>query len=310
MFRKFLSKLGVGSAKVNLVLQNPQVRLGEEIVGGFFIEGGSVEQQINKLDVDLRLSVNINSQVHTETVATIPVSSSFVIQPREKKTLSFSYRLPIELPVSREGITYTFVTRLDIAGGVDTLDHDVIQVLAPFPLEKIFYAFNKLGFREKASSGKLTKYGQQFSLFPTEQLKEAIQEVEVISFIEREGIRLYLEVDVYAGFPSLKEKELKKEVFFSNEDLANPEILTAKLLAAIRDIIEHPQLYAGASPHFSTLPHHSGHELRGTVGGLAAGMFAGLLVGELIEDAFEATEDAFGLGEETGGIFDLFEDGE
>jgi sporulation-control protein len=304
MFKKVLSRLGVGSADVNLVLQHHQVRLGETIQGELFIEGGTVEQQINKLDVELRLSVNVNNQTHTQTVATIPVSPSFVIQPGEKKVLPFSYELPMTLPVTRSGVSYTFVTRLDIAGGVDTLDHDSLEVLPPLPLEKIFYAFNKLGFREKATSGKLTKHGQEFAFFPTEQLKEAVQEVEVLAFIEENGVRLNLEVDMYAEVLGLKEKELKKEVFFRRDEIVNPEILAAKLLSTLKEMIDHHHAYTGSAYHYHTSAHHHGQGLMGAVGGFAAGMVAGMMTEELIEDVIE---EAFDLEEDTESFFDIFD---
>ena len=37
MFKKLLSKLGIGSANINLMLHHSQVRLGETISGEFFI---------------------------------------------------------------------------------------------------------------------------------------------------------------------------------------------------------------------------------------------------------------------------------
>jgi sporulation-control protein len=49
MFRKFLSKLRIGSANINLVLHHSQVCLGETISGEFLIEGGTVELENQKL---------------------------------------------------------------------------------------------------------------------------------------------------------------------------------------------------------------------------------------------------------------------
>jgi sporulation-control protein len=315
MFRKFLSKLGIGSANINLVLHHSQVRLGETISGEFFIEGGTVEQDINKIDVELRLALNQNGQVQTKTVATIPVASAFVIQAGERKVLPFTYELPKTLPVSRHGIHYTFVTRLDIAGGIDHLDEDALQILPPLPLEKIFAAFEKLGFREKATSGSLKPYGQEFEMFPTEQFREIVQEVEFFAFLEEEGVRLLLEVDVHAGAFGLQEKELKREIFFSYTELTDVSILADKLREMIQEMIEQPYQYTASSymTHYSHTPHlHGhGHGMMGAIGGFAAGMFAGMLVEELVDDAIE---EALGFDEEAEegeeGFFDDFFGGE
>ncbi|MBA2876220.1 sporulation protein [Thermaerobacillus caldiproteolyticus] len=308
MFKKFLSKLGIGSANINLVLHHSQVRLGETISGEFLIEGGTVEQEINKIDIELRLTLNQNGQVQTKTMATVPVASAFVIQAGEKKVLPFAYELPKTLSVSRHGIHYTFVTRLDIAGGVDHLDEDSVQILPPLPLEKIFVAFEKLGFREKATSGSLKPYGQEFELFPTEQFKETVQEVEFFASLEEEGVRLLLEVDVYAGVFGIQEKELKREIFFPYAEL-DVDILADKLHETIQEMIDQPYQYAASSymTHYSHTPHVHGHGsgLMGAIGGFAAGMFAGMLVEELVGDAIE---EALGFDEEAEeeGVFDDF----
>jgi sporulation-control protein len=314
MFRKFLSKLGIGSANINLVLHHSQVRLGETISGEFFIEGGTVEQDINKIDVELRLTLNQNGQVQTKTVATIPVASAFVIQAGERKVLPFTYELPKTLPVSRHGIHYTFVTRLDIAGGIDHLDEDALQILPPLPLEKIFAAFEKLGFREKATSGSLKPYGQEFELFPTEQFREIVQEVEFFAFLEEEGVRLLLEVDVHAGAFGLQEKELKREIFFSYTELTDVSILADKLREMIQKMIEQPYQYTASSymTHYSHTPHlHGhGHGMMGAIGGFAAGMLVEELVDDAIEEALGFDEEAEEGEEGEEGFFDDFFGGE
>ena len=53
MFKRVLAKLGVGSATVNLVLDKDEYTLGDTVEGQILVEGGTVEQRINKIDVDL-----------------------------------------------------------------------------------------------------------------------------------------------------------------------------------------------------------------------------------------------------------------
>jgi sporulation-control protein len=321
MLKKLLSKLGVGSAKVNLVLHHPHVRLGEKIEGEFFIEGGTVEQHIHKLDVELHLIVRTDGHEHRRTVAVIPVSPSFTIKPGERKVLPFSYVLPIHLPVTRHGVYYTFVTRLDIAQGVDALDRDAIHVLPPLPLEKVFHALDKLGFREKSTSGKVTPYGQEFEFFPTEAFRETVQEVELLAFLEENGIRLHMEVDVFSGLFGFSERELKREIFFTYDEINDVEGLTQKLYMLLQEMVQQPQLYVGApyvphhsgyySPHHPNYhphpSHHHGHGMMGAIGGFAAGMLAGMVAEELIEDV---VEDAFDVEDHVEDMMDNWFDGD
>jgi sporulation-control protein len=299
MLRKIMSKLGVGAAKVDLILHRQQVALGEAIEGEFHIEGGTVEQHINKLEVELLLKVLLNGKQFTKRIAVIPITSAFLIQPGEKKTVPFSYKLPMNLPITRNGIQYTFVTRLDIAGGVDTLDHDSITVTPPVQLENIFNALSELGFREKGTSGKITKYSQEFEFFPANEWTHQIQEIEFQAFIEDDGIRLYLEVDIYEAL--FKEKELKREMFLSNEVLSNSKQIAIIPREAIQEMIQHPSTYYQPMYSFPQT-HQMGGTTSGAVGGFAAGLFAGMLLDEIFE---EAVENAFDLEENASDLLDF-----
>jgi sporulation-control protein len=129
LLRRMMSKLGVGSAHVDLVLNKHVYKPGEFIEGQLHIHGGTVEQKVNKLDVDLIRKTVLNGKETTDIVATIPVTDEFVIEENEKKVLPFSYKLPESMIPSQKGISYRFVTRLDIEDGVDTLDFDYIQIV-------------------------------------------------------------------------------------------------------------------------------------------------------------------------------------
>ncbi|KPD00028.1 Sporulation-control protein spo0M [Geobacillus sp. BCO2] len=187
MWKKFLSRLGIGAAKVDLVLHRPHVRLGETLEGEFLLEGGSVAQHIRNLDVVLQLEVHAEGKAYRKTAAVIPVASSFAIQPGERKVLPFSYTLPHHLPISRPTVRYTFVTRLDIADGADAYDQDAIHILPPTALEQVFSALAALGFREKPASGSITPYGQEFSFFQRVSFKGSSRRLSFLLLSREKG---------------------------------------------------------------------------------------------------------------------------
>jgi sporulation-control protein len=129
LLRRMMSKLGVGSAHVDLILNKRVYKAGDFIEGQVHIHGGTVEQKVNKLDVDLIRKTIFDGKEETDIVATIPVTNEFIIQENEKKVLPFRYQLPENIVPSQTGISYRFVTRLDIEDGVDTLDFDFIQIV-------------------------------------------------------------------------------------------------------------------------------------------------------------------------------------
>jgi sporulation-control protein len=129
LLRKMMSRLGVGSAYVDLILNKTAFQQGECIEGILHIFGGTVEQKIEKLDVEfIQKTLRDGKEVDT-VIATIPVAGAFQIEEGQRKQIPFMYQIPDSLPPSQPGISYRFITRLDIEDGVDTLDFDYIQIL-------------------------------------------------------------------------------------------------------------------------------------------------------------------------------------
>lgn len=313
MLKKFMAKLGVGSAKVDLVLKKQEVSLGEVMEGEFRVEGGTVEQKINHIGVDLNLMIRVKNQDFSKIISSIPVSSSFTIQPNEKKTIPFTYQLPVNLPLSRGGISYHFATRLDIAAGVDNLDHDPILVLPPQRFMNILHALEALGFREKMDSGKFNGYSQEFEFFPTAVFRDRVKELEFEAAIEEHGIRLLLELDMATLPFGLGEKELKREVFFENEVLNDIQTLSEALQDTMEEMLQNPHAYpASRYPRYRGHG-HSGHHsggLAGAMGGFAAGMLGGMMLEELLggEEGMDFAGDEEEDGD--GGGFDFFGGGD
>ncbi|TCP58145.1 sporulation-control protein [Tumebacillus sp. BK434] len=309
MLKKFMAKLGVGASKVDLVLNKQHYELGEEIEGVFRIQGGSVEQQINRITADLLVTIRVRDRVISHPVTSIPVSSSFVIRPEEQKELPLRFTLPLNMPISRTGVTYHFATRLDIAGGVDGSDRDPVQICPPERFNSIIRALDLLGFQEKHDSGKFNGYSQEFEFYPTGAFKGQVQEVEFEAAIEADGIRLLLEVDMYQFF-GFGEKELRQEIFLSNEQLADARALSHHLEAVIQEMLQNPHAYPASRyrTHGHAMPGrgHRGSGLGGAMGGFVAGMVGGMVIGALMEEGMEALAG----GEESadGGLFDGFDD--
>jgi len=129
LLRKMMSRVGVGSAHVDLILNKSLWRQGETIQGVVHIYGGTIEQTIERLDVELVQKTIENGKERDTVVAVIPAAGAFAIKPGEKKEIPFVYTIPNALPLSRPGRSYRFITRLHIEDAVDTLDFDYVQIL-------------------------------------------------------------------------------------------------------------------------------------------------------------------------------------
>lgn len=129
LLRKMMSKLGVGSAYVDLLLNKNVLKPGDVIEGQLYIRGGTVEQKIMKLDVDFVCKTLRDGKEEDTVIATIPIAGEFMIEEEQKKFLPFRYRIPDHIAPSQPGVSYRFITRLHIEDAVDTLDFDYIQIV-------------------------------------------------------------------------------------------------------------------------------------------------------------------------------------
>jgi sporulation-control protein len=295
MFKKFLAKLGKGAAQVNLVLDKQEYKPGEEIRGELIIQGGTVEQEINKIDIDLLMSVRSGDHEQTALVRRISFTERFTIGPSETKTLPFQYELPKNLLLSGYSVSYAFVTHLDIAGGVDSTDRDPIHVKPPERLQNILNAFQSLGFHEKYGSRKFNGHLQEFELQPTTWFKNEIEEVEFVAAVEEEGISMLLETDLrtFSG-----EKEIRRELWLENSLLDDPEQLAVYLREVIGEMVHEPgRFHSYDKKHF----HHKVSGLPGAIGAFAIGLIAAEILDEVFEEAGDAAEDPIG---------DFFDDGD
>ena len=65
LLRKMLSLIGVGSPQIDLVLEKETYKPSEQVRGKFIIKGGTIEQQLKRIDCDL---VMVDEQEEREEV--------------------------------------------------------------------------------------------------------------------------------------------------------------------------------------------------------------------------------------------------
>lgn len=128
LLRKYMSLLGVGSAQIDLILEKDILKPGDSVNGHFLIKGGTIDQQLKKIDCQLVMK---DEMTHIEKVidtTTIKIVSR--IQSDEADNVPFSFQLPMNVPVSTKDISYRFKTKLIFEQGVESWDEDMIQVIS------------------------------------------------------------------------------------------------------------------------------------------------------------------------------------
>lgn len=127
LLRKYMSLLGVGSAQIDLILEKDVLKPGESVNGQFLIKGGTIDQHLKQIDCAL---VMVNERTgEEEVIDTIDIQVETRIGSEEADKVPFSFKLPIDVPVTTKAISYHFKTKLTFEQGVESWDEDMIKVI-------------------------------------------------------------------------------------------------------------------------------------------------------------------------------------
>lgn len=127
ILRKYMSLLGIGSARIDLILPKEKYQRNEHINGYFLIRGGTIEQQIKRIDCDL---VYTDQSTGVETVVdTTTILTTKLIHSEEYDEIPFTFKLANNVPVTTKERSYRFKTKLTFNEGVESKDQDIIQIV-------------------------------------------------------------------------------------------------------------------------------------------------------------------------------------
>ena len=129
ILRKYLALLGIGSAKIDLILEKDTYMPGELVKGYFLVKGGTIEQQLKRIECDLVVTRDNEEEKDEEVIDSVTIFTSKLIESDATNQIPFTFRLPQSMQL-KLGSSYRFKSRLSFKQGVESLDHDVIQILA------------------------------------------------------------------------------------------------------------------------------------------------------------------------------------
>jgi sporulation-control protein len=132
MLKKFLSTIGIGSMKVDTIVDQPELAHGESLVGKIYIDGGQSEQLIDfiKLEVIKRSEgyrEDSDFDVTNDIVAKYVIEMVGSVKSKETRMVPFEL-MPDERWDYNHQLAKLFLrTTIHIAGGVDVQDEDEIR---------------------------------------------------------------------------------------------------------------------------------------------------------------------------------------
>jgi sporulation-control protein len=122
-----MALIGIGSAKIDLILEKDIYMPGELVKGYFLVKGGTIEQQLKRIECDLVVTTDIDED--EKVIDSITIFTTKLIESESSNQIPFTFRLPQSMQPAFSG-SYRFKSRLSFKQGVESLDHDVIQILA------------------------------------------------------------------------------------------------------------------------------------------------------------------------------------
>ncbi|MGM9988500.1 MAG: sporulation protein [Bacillaceae bacterium] len=187
LFKKMLASIGIGSTKVNTILNTDQVVVGESISGTLYIDGGEVKQDIDSIYLSIYTEVirERDDKKYRENVqlSKYKLNDKLVIEPGQKMEIPFSIKLPYETPLTLEQAKVWMQTGLDIKSAIDPQDTDYIRVLPNEIITTIITTVQELGFRLREVENKYMygKVVQEFEFVPVHgNYRNKLDELELI----------------------------------------------------------------------------------------------------------------------------------
>lgn len=252
-FKKALSSIGIGAAKVDAIVKNNEYHAGDTVEGVFHLEGGNVAQAIDYINIEVYTKVEKDaddSTVYRDYLlqkTSLPLNTT--IQEEEEKDVPFSFQLDPLVPVSHGHFPVWFRTALDIKMAVDPTDSDPLDV-EPHPhFGAILDALHNLGFQMRSVKNepfRKSRLGfiQNVELYPTGPFRSDLDELEVALLeVLDDGIQLWIEVDTrgkgIGGMftEMLDTDEVEGIVQFTTSELNDQDSLQRQLTTIIQDVV-------------------------------------------------------------------------
>lgn len=208
MFKRMLASVGIGAAKVDLMLHQDVVKAGDMISGVIRIEGGRVDQEVDDVYAFV-MTRYLREQNDTKrevdaAVSKFLLAGKFTVKAEQVYEFPVSFQLPANTPVTMGRTPVWIQTGLDIKETVDPKDQDQLGV-KPHPYsEVILEAVKQLGFRLRKVECEYApnysrQYGlpfvQEFEFVPTSQFRGQLDELEIIFEPDEDGVALLLQID-------------------------------------------------------------------------------------------------------------------
>jgi sporulation-control protein len=210
--KKVLASIGIGNATVDTVLASTTVTPGESIDAEIRIEGGSAEQSVEAIELDIETRYATEDGYEEGTIDRIRLSDGFTIEPGESDVRTTTVEIPHATPVTLGRVKVWVETELEIAMAVDPEDRDPLEVNPTPRMQALFDAMEDLGFSFHSAEVEADPYGRYSTGLPFVQEFEfrpsggtfagRVDEIELVCSPAADELTVFVEIDRRGGLLS------------------------------------------------------------------------------------------------------------
>jgi sporulation-control protein len=210
--KKVLASIGIGNATVDTVLASTTVEPGTSVDAEIHTEGGSAEQTVESIELELETRYATEDGYEEATVDRLRLSDGFTVGPGQSDVRSTTVEIPYQTPVTLGRVDVWIETELDIPMAVDPEDRDQLEVRPTPRMQAVFDAMEELGFSFRSAECEADPYGryaigrpfvQEFEFRPSGgSFVGRLDEVELVCHPSAEELTVFVEVDRRGGLLS------------------------------------------------------------------------------------------------------------
>ena len=218
LLKKAMASLSIGAAKVDAVLQQPELIPGKRVDFTIRVKGGAAQQQIDNIYLNIccqyfeelakrkggdeGIVTEVTEKVqHTYSLSQWSLPETFMIAPAEERIFNASFILPYNTPISLGEGKVWLETGLNIQFAIDPSDTDLLVVRPDALMAGLFDGLTNTGLQLRqaeceAASGFELPFVQEFEFVPVSgKFLGRWRELEIIAWRDGQQLKLWFEVD-------------------------------------------------------------------------------------------------------------------
>ncbi|WP_066015201.1 sporulation protein [Endozoicomonas atrinae] len=215
LLKKAMASLSIGAAKVDAVLEQPELIPGKRVDFTIRVKGGVAEQQIDNIYLNICCQYfeelekrkggdegTLTEKVkQTFSLSQWSLPETFMIAPDEERIFNASFILPYNTPITLGEGKVWLETGLDIQFAIDPSDTDLLVVRPDALMAGLFDGLTQAGLQLRqaeceAASGFELPFVQEFEFIPVSgQFLGRWRELEIVAWRDEQQLKLWFEVD-------------------------------------------------------------------------------------------------------------------